>query len=93
MNRQWGVSWRSVGIIVVALAVVAAGARTTLGALSSDGTISACRNKSTGVLRVPKVWWEPGVRVTRQRRAALEEGVEKLAGWVGAASVDVSVGD
>ena len=53
MNRQWRFSWRSVGILVVALTVVAAGARATLGALSSDGIISACRNKSTGVLRVP----------------------------------------
>lgn len=53
MNRKPRFSWRSVVILVVALTVVAAGARATLGALSSDGIISACRNKSTGVLRVP----------------------------------------
>jgi hypothetical protein len=53
MNRRLRPSWRSGIVLVVAAAVVAAGARATLGALSSDDVISACRNKSTGVLRVP----------------------------------------
>ena len=52
MNRQRRPSWRSVVVRVVALGVVAAGARATLGASTSE-VISACRNKSTGVLRVP----------------------------------------
>jgi hypothetical protein len=53
MNRKWRPSRRSGGIFAFALVVVAAGATMTLATLSTDGVISACRNKSTGVLRVP----------------------------------------
>ena len=41
-------------------------------------------DRASGTLIVRKVWWEPGVRVTRKRLAAFEGGVEKLAGWIGA---------
>jgi hypothetical protein len=52
MKRQQRPSWRSAGVLVVALAVAAAGARATLGSSTSE-VINACRNKATGVLRVP----------------------------------------
>ena len=48
-------------------------------------------DRAAGVLRVAKIWWEPHVRVTRQRRATLERGVERLAAWVGASAVEVAV--
>jgi uncharacterized protein YcaQ len=37
-----------------------------------------------GVLKVRRVYWEPGVRVTRQRRKELERALARLAGFVGA---------
>ena len=46
-------------------------------------------DRASGTLRVQKVWWEPGVRVTRGRLRAFEAGVEKLAGWIGADAVDL----
>jgi uncharacterized protein YcaQ len=50
-------------------------------------------DRASGTLRVHKAWWEPGVRVTRSRRRAFEQGVEKLAGWIGAGAIDVSETD
>jgi uncharacterized protein YcaQ len=41
-------------------------------------------DRATRTLRVRKVWWEPGVRLSRRKLAAFEEGVERLAAWVGA---------
>ena len=49
-------------------------------------------DRATGTLRVHKVWWEAGVRVTRARQRGFEQGVEKLAGWIGASSIDLPVG-
>jgi uncharacterized protein len=46
-------------------------------------------DRSSGTLIVRKVWWEPGVKVTRKRRAAFEQGVEKLAEWIGASSTRI----
>jgi len=37
-----------------------------------------------GSLNVRCVYWEPGVRVTRQRRKELERAVARLAGFIGA---------
>jgi uncharacterized protein len=48
-------------------------------------------DRASGVLRVPKVWWERGERVTRKRRAALERGAERLADWVGATVTELSL--
>lgn len=53
MSRQRNRAWRRLGALVLGLAVLTAGAHATLRATASDGVISACRNKSTGVLRVP----------------------------------------
>jgi len=39
-------------------------------------------------LEVRGLWWENGARATRARRAALDEALERLAGLVGATSVD-----
>ena len=44
-------------------------------------------DRAVGTLRVRKVWWEPGVKVTRTRVVAFERGVERLAGWIGAERV------
>lgn len=44
-------------------------------------------DRAKGVLRVPKVWWEPGV--TQQRRKGFERGVERLGAWVGASDVEL----
>jgi hypothetical protein len=53
MSRQRMRTWRRLGALVVGLGVLTAGAHATLRATAADGVISACRNKSTGVLRVP----------------------------------------
>jgi len=37
-----------------------------------------------GVLKVRRVYWEPGVRVTRQRAKELERALARLAGFIGA---------
>jgi len=46
-------------------------------------------DRAAGVLRVRGVLWEPGVKPTRKRLAAFEQGVEKLAGWIGAVSIRI----
>jgi uncharacterized protein YcaQ len=40
-----------------------------------------------GVLNVRRVYWEPGVRVTKARRAGLEKALARLGGFVGARRV------
>ena len=47
-------------------------------------------DRPSGTLTVRKVWWEPGVRATRKRRAAFEAAAAKLAGWVGATAVRIA---
>ena len=44
-------------------------------------------DRATGTLRVRKVWWGEGVKVTRARASGLRDGIEKLARWVGAGAV------
>jgi len=39
-----------------------------------------------GVLKVRRVYWEPGVRVTRRRRRELEQALARLASFIGAES-------
>jgi uncharacterized protein YcaQ len=46
-------------------------------------------DRASGTLKVLSLTWEPRVRVTRKRLAAFEEGVWKLAGWVGATRVEL----
>lgn len=42
-----------------------------------------------GVLNILQVYWEPGVRVTRQRRRELEKAIERLARLIGAKRIAV----
>lgn len=35
--------------------------------------------RAEGLLEIRKVWWEPGVRESKGRQAALEAAVERLA--------------
>jgi uncharacterized protein YcaQ len=44
-------------------------------------------DRAEGVLRVPGVWWETGVRATSARVAALHAQLVKLARFVGAEQV------
>lgn len=37
-----------------------------------------------GVLNVRRVYWEPNVRVTKQRRKELERALARLANFIGA---------
>lgn len=46
-------------------------------------------DRPSGTLKIRRLTWEPGVRVTRKRLAAFEEGAWKLAGWVGATRVEL----
>ncbi|HEV2861897.1 MAG TPA: crosslink repair DNA glycosylase YcaQ family protein [Pyrinomonadaceae bacterium] len=41
------------------------------------------------LLDVRRVYWEPGVRVTKQRRQGLKRAVERLAGFVGAERISL----
>jgi uncharacterized protein YcaQ len=43
-----------------------------------------------GVLRVNRVYWEPGVRVTSRRRKELEKALARLAGFIGAERITSS---
>lgn len=40
--------------------------------------------RDEGVLEIRQVWWEPGVRESKGRRAALEAAIERLARAIGA---------
>ena len=51
MTRPTSPAWFA--LVAVAVASAAAGATATLGALLDEGVVSACRSKTTGVLRVP----------------------------------------
>jgi uncharacterized protein len=51
------------------------------------GRIDPKLHRERGVLEVKGVWWEPGVRPTRARRAALEGAVGQLAAFVGARTI------
>ena len=53
------------------------------------GRIDPKFDRASGVLRVQRTWWEPGVKLTRKRLAAFDEGVEKLASWIGATTVEI----
>jgi uncharacterized protein YcaQ len=46
-------------------------------------------DRPSGTLRIQKLWWEPGVSPTRKRLLAFEEGVSRLATWIGARSVTI----
>ncbi len=46
--------------------------------------------RASGILRIGKTWWEPGVNVTRTRQAALRSAAGNLARWIGADAVEHS---
>jgi uncharacterized protein YcaQ len=45
-------------------------------------------DRARGTLKIGTIWWEPNIKPTRKRRADLEEGVEKLADWIGAKAIE-----
>lgn len=47
-------------------------------------------HRDEGLLRIRRVFWEPGVRVTRARRASLEQAAARLARFIGASRVEWS---
>ncbi|MBA3441229.1 MAG: winged helix-turn-helix domain-containing protein [Pyrinomonadaceae bacterium] len=52
------------------------------------GRIDPRFHRARGVLEMRRVFWEPGVRVTRTRRKKLEVATERLARLIGAAGVE-----
>jgi hypothetical protein len=48
------------------------------------GRLDPKLRREEGVLEIRKIWWEPGVRESKGRRAALEAAVERLARLTGA---------
>jgi uncharacterized protein YcaQ len=52
------------------------------------GRIDPKFERSEGVLKVRRVYWEPGVRATRERVKNLKEAAERLARFVGAERVE-----
>jgi len=48
------------------------------------GRLDPKHRRDDGVLEIRQVWWEPGVRLSKGRGAALEAAVERLAKLVGA---------
>lgn len=51
------------------------------------GRIDPKFHRERGELVVARTYWEPGVRPSRARRAALTEGLERLASFIGAQRV------
>jgi uncharacterized protein YcaQ len=54
------------------------------------GKVDPKFDRSTGTLKIGRLWWEPGVTVTRAHRSAFEAGVERLATWIGADDVEIA---
>lgn len=52
------------------------------------GRIDPKFERAEGLLRVRRVYWEPGVRATRERVRGLKEAAGRLARFVGAARVE-----
>ncbi len=55
--------------------------------LEGDGLVGRLNprlDRERDVLDVQKLWWEPGIKPTRARRAALERAVDRLAEQIGA---------
>jgi uncharacterized protein YcaQ len=53
------------------------------------GRVEPKLDRDTGVLTVRGPWWEPGVRPTRARRAAMELALERLASMVDARTIEL----
>jgi uncharacterized protein YcaQ len=54
------------------------------------GKVDPKFDRASGVLKIGKVWWEPGVTITRERKSALRRSAEDLAAWIGADAVEFS---
>ncbi|MFL6336642.1 MAG: winged helix-turn-helix domain-containing protein [Pyrinomonadaceae bacterium] len=52
------------------------------------GRIDPKFERAAGLLKVRRVYWEPGVRATRERVKGLQEAAERLASFVGAEGVE-----
>jgi uncharacterized protein YcaQ len=52
------------------------------------GRIDPKLHRDERLLKVRRIFWEPGVRVTRERRKRLEEAAERLARFVGADGIE-----
>ncbi|HYG64720.1 MAG TPA: crosslink repair DNA glycosylase YcaQ family protein [Thermoanaerobaculia bacterium] len=57
------------------------------------GRLDPKLRRDEGLLEIRKVWWEPGVRQSRGRLAALEAAVARLAGLVGAERWEIAGSD
>lgn len=51
------------------------------------GRIEPVANREADELLIRNVWWEPDVKVTKARRAALDDAVERLAKFIGATRI------
>jgi hypothetical protein len=49
------------------------------------GRLDPKLHREQGLLEIRALWWEPGVRASKGRQAALEAAVERLARLTGAA--------
>jgi len=54
------------------------------------GRLDPKLRREEGVLEIRQVWWEPGVRLSKGRTAALESAVERLARLTGAERWEIS---
>jgi len=54
------------------------------------GRLDPKLRRDEGVLEIRQIWWEPGVRQSKGRKAALESAVERLARLVGAERWEVA---
>jgi hypothetical protein len=48
------------------------------------GRLDPKLDRDRGVLEVRKLWWEPGIRVTRTRERSLARALDRLASRIGA---------
>ncbi|HVG28333.1 MAG TPA: crosslink repair DNA glycosylase YcaQ family protein, partial [Pyrinomonadaceae bacterium] len=54
------------------------------------GRIDPKFERAEGLLKVRRVYWEPGVRATRGRVKGLKEAAERLANFIGAEGVELT---
>jgi hypothetical protein len=53
------------------------------------GRLDPKLHRNQGLLEIRGLWWERGIRVTKARRRALDEALERLAASVGAAAIQL----
>ena len=53
------------------------------------GRLDPKLHRDRGLLEIKGLWWEPGIKATRARKRALDEALERLAGFVGAGTVQL----